>query len=485
MDSSEKLVNDKKATKEKKQPSKKKTGLTFKAIEQDFREALPKFVENNIEIGPIDSLGNKEVQDLFLFLRDPEFEYDNRQILTKIDLESCILLLSVAVSEKALDFLLGKIVNLRQISELLSNGNLNAAAKIRILESLFLNRRIDYSIKHSLMSIADSQEMIPLLSQKTAISLVQELMQNQDYDHLISLSKKNPYLLEILATFTEKTALKPLTRMIQLDSLKFFELISLTDLNKMDFSLLKKLRESLSNSDIRKLGQSVWYGENPISIDFLNVFVFPKYIESVKSAQLLEDLIDLAIVKNSFPSFKQEEVFLKKITTLLNAESSLSKLLADPNSFERAEVLKKLREAEAQLKAELSGSREEIDQLKRKLESSNESLARLEQQIIDLKIEIQKTENVDSRETIVNEYRKLLPSFDQLISKYSIDALTVFAKVGIQVIGVKGNQMEWDSDVCETLSGNEISIGKVMKEGIILNFNEQRIVLRRVLLGTI
>jgi hypothetical protein len=49
MDSSEKLVNDKKATKEKKQPSKKKTGLTFKAIEQDFREALPKFVENNIE----------------------------------------------------------------------------------------------------------------------------------------------------------------------------------------------------------------------------------------------------------------------------------------------------------------------------------------------------------------------------------------------------------------------------------------------------
>ena len=344
---------------------------------------------------------------------------------------------------------------------------------------------MDYSIKRDVILIVDSQEMIPLLSQKAALALVQESMQNQDYDNLIFLSRKNDCLREILATFTEKTAFKPLARMIEINSLRFFELMSLLDLNRMDFSLIKKLRDSLSNSDIRKLGQSTWYKENPISIDFLNVYVFPKYTESLKSAKILEDLIDLAIVKNSFPGFKQEEEFMKKITTLLNAESSLSRLLTDPNSFERAEVLKKLRENEVQLKSELSDTRKENEQLNRKLDGSNEAIARFEQQIIDLKLEIQKAANVDNRETIVNEYRKLLPSFDQLISKYSIDAMTVFAKVGIQVIGVKGNQMQWDSDICETLTGNEISIGKVMKEGMILNLNEQRIVLRRVLLGTI
>jgi hypothetical protein len=87
------------------------------------------------------------------------------------------------------------------------------------------------------------------------------------------------------------------------------------------------------------------------------------------------------------------------------------------------------------------------------------------------------------RQIKIDTLRGLIPTMERaLASDAQGEILRILEEQGIEMIGRVGQKIRWNSQICESLTGEEISEGLVVKTGFTWFDGKETVPLRRMLL---
>ena len=87
------------------------------------------------------------------------------------------------------------------------------------------------------------------------------------------------------------------------------------------------------------------------------------------------------------------------------------------------------------------------------------------------------------RQIRIDTLRDLIPAIERaLISDVQNEILHILEEQGIEMVGRVGQKIRWNSQICESLTGEEISEGLVVKTGFTWFDGKEIVPLRRMLL---
>ena len=87
------------------------------------------------------------------------------------------------------------------------------------------------------------------------------------------------------------------------------------------------------------------------------------------------------------------------------------------------------------------------------------------------------------RQIRIDTLRDLIPAIERaLISDEQNEILHILEEQGIEMVGRVGQKIRWNSQICESLTGEEISEGLVVKTGFTWFDGKEIVPLRRMLL---
>jgi hypothetical protein len=172
-----------------------------------------------------------------------------------------------------------------------------------------------------------------------------------------------------------------------------------------------------------------------------------------------------------------------KFKSLVNRENYLAESLQDPalpklqdELFRTREDLKISENTREDLQNQIkvatlreSQILEELSELKKKrIENSKENLSGV---------------NAMERQTKIDQIREFLPLLDLVSTSLdNSEILRILESIGIEVIGRVGQKAKWNSLFCESLTGDEMAEGVVVRSGYTWFSGKEVIPVRRMLL---
>ncbi len=217
--------------------------------------------------------------------------------------------------------------------------------------------------------------------------------------------------------------------------------------------------------------------------DFESRLIAPILKSRLDSIMSFADLLPLIVYSQRLESFLPPDLLARVVARSFKKEDALANLLADKRVLQLESQVESLTEERDQFASRLSAETLRAD-------SSQDEVKKLEAAIesFENRLRLQmKTENVGSDALAQNAKVGLLKSIiegvDHLFS--AADGLLLeraFQKLGVQRLGAPGDSYSWDSATCETLTGEPITTGVVVRSGYTWLESGKKIMVRRVLL---
>lgn len=255
------------------------------------------------------------------------------------------------------------------------------------------------------------------------------------------------------------------------------------DMDKVRINVLNHLRNSISAQDLYVYHN--W--KNPdTNLSTANLFIKvikPACESFIQKSNSLENLL-LAWPMLVNPANNLELSSIRvKFKSLVAKENHLAQSLQDP-------ALPLLQDQVSKLREELEESSKLGLQLQSKIQTQIDINSEITEQLLELKkkrIESTK-ENLTGREAMekqikIDQLRELLPLLDFVSSTPdSASSIKALESVGIEVIGKIGQKTRWNASFCESLTGEEMEEGTVVRQGYTWFSGKEVIPLRRMLL---
>lgn len=255
------------------------------------------------------------------------------------------------------------------------------------------------------------------------------------------------------------------------------------DMDKVRINVLNLLRNSISAQDLYVYHN--W--KNPdTNLSTANLFIKvikPACESFIQKNNSLEDLL-LAWPMLVNPANNLELTSIRvKFKSLVAKENHLAQSLQDP-------ALPMLQDQVLKLREELGESSKLGLQLQSKIQTQIDINGEVTEQLLELKrkrIESSK-ENLTGREALekqikIDQLRELMPLFDFVSNSLdAASAVKALESVGIEVIGKIGQKTRWNASLCESLTGEEMDEGTVVRQGYTWFSGKEVIPLRRMLL---
>jgi hypothetical protein len=398
------------------------------------------------------------------------------------------------LSEKTVEKLLEKTENFSlALKSFSTQSNANVSKKIR-LKGISSDEELDKFLKLCQKSSIIPKNLIPSLSEEIFSSSVFRNLKVEIQVKIIAFfaklqvppEKSLNQLSNITAAFNgqdDSYQTNVIDNLRKWNITAAYQLLTHVDSDRIRVVLCNQLIESLSVNDIAAYFN--WQSPNP-QFGKMGVFkriISPAVYNFLKFNSNLEDLLSLwphLIVPEH--GFNMMELKVK-FKTLIGKKGTLPESLRD-------ESVPVLQNEVQSMKETLKISQMEISDLIKKLEISEEINRELNDEIQELR----EFRNRNSKESLeahdaierqikIDQLRSLIPAFELgLQGSNEKEFQKLLEEIQIEVAGVVGQKVRWNHQICESLTGEEISEGLVVQTGFTWFSGKEVIPLRRMLL---
>ena len=276
---------------------------------------------------------------------------------------------------------------------------------------------------------------------------------------------------------------KTYRKLLELDILTF--IVFLLHISSESFSL--KFVEQIIGK--KNVGVLLVYFENrqllvgPWIENFERQFISPILKTTLDQVMCFEDLLPFVVKLTQFSHLVPVDTLPRAVSRSLKREDEYSTLLSDSRvalltdkletlSHEKSEILGELTcekarnlEQEKRIKDFESAIENYENRLRSQMKSDNLGSEAMSQHI-----------KADLLKTLVESLDHLFMGSDGFLLERALQ------KIGISRLGSPGSEFTWDSELCETLTGEAMENGIVVRSGYTWLNVDKKIVIRRVLL---
>ncbi len=262
-----------------------------------------------------------------------------------------------------------------------------------------------------------------------------------------------------------------------------YQFLTHIDSDRIRISLCNQLIEDLTVDEIASF--FTWHNPDP---KFSKIGIFKRIINPAVNNFLKwnHNLDQLLIL---WPHLVSPEYGFKLSELKVKFKFLIGKTGYLPESL-RDDSVPILQDTIQSLKDSLKFKTEEVLSLKNELGVAKESLENLNAELSDLRESRQHSsrKNLEAQEAIerqlkIDSLRELIPAFDIALQS---DRQEVFRKkieeINIEIVGLVGQKVRWNPQICESLTGEDLEEGIVAKSGIIWFSGRDVVPLRRMLI---
>ena len=439
--------------------------------------------ENEIQekVAGLNAEQTSMLSEIKLALLEPDYDVSDKFKVKLLEEETLEALISrtknLSIALKSYDKYEGSQI-LRAIGSRLLNTNedFDKYSKLLLKQSLYPRTKL-LLFKNALQEIS--------IYKKSPISVQLMVISFFAY-HGIDPTKNITSLANVTNDFNTHTEERQIEILNGLRSYSFGSLIHFLthiEMDKVRINVLNQLRNSLLARDFYEY--HIW--KNPdTKRSTANLFikgVKPACENFIQKNSSLEDLL-LAWPMLVNPANNLELSSIRvKFKSLVAKDNPLAQSLQDP-------ALPLLQDQVLKLREELEKSSLHGDQLEIKIQAQIDLNSEITDQLLELKrkrIESTK-ENFTGKEALekqikIDQLRDLLPLLDFISnSPDSPSAVKALESVGIEILGRIGQKMRWNASFCESLTGEAMEEGIVVRQGYTWFSGKEVIPLRRMLL---
>ena len=216
---------------------------------------------------------------------------------------------------------------------------------------------------------------------------------------------------------------------------------------------------------------------------FETQFISPILKSTLDGIMCFEDLLPFLILKSYFSHLIPADALPRAVSRSFKRNDEYSSLLEDVRV--------------SKLEAVAEGLTNEIERVSIELNTEKSQNLELGKKIKDFELAIEnyetrlrsqmKSENVNTDVMAQNAKAEVIKSLVEGLDHLLLDAdglqlERALQKSGIMRSGQPGHEFAWDSELCETLTGEAMESGIVVRSGYTWLIGEKRVLIRRVLL---
>ena len=219
--------------------------------------------------------------------------------------------------------------------------------------------------------------------------------------------------------------------------------------------------------------------------NFEKHFIAPLLKTTLDTIMRFEDLLPFLINQSLFSHLLPAETLTRAVARCFRRDDDYSELLRDKRVALLENSVKLLSDENTKILIELAGEKARVQEQEKKIRDFEVAIdsyeARLRSQM--------HSENLGSDAMSQNSKIELLKSIveglDHLLQgEGGFQLERALQKVGVSRLGEPGTDFSWDSEVCETLTGEAMDSGIVVRSGYTWLNSGKKLVVRRVLLKT-
>lgn len=276
------------------------------------------------------------------------------------------------------------------------------------------------------------------------------------------------------------------TSLIRRDASFLFQFLTHLDTDRLRVAVSKQLRNMLTANEIYKFFN--WVNPNPHLSSaglFINIIrpVCENFLEWNDS--LSDLLLILPLLVEPSNNFNQNQIIVK-LKSQVRKPGHLNESLRDPAIPLLQGEIQVLKDNVDTLEASLSAAVSENSKLLASNFDLSEQVSNLESKQLKNKRDSTAYQDAKVRQLQIDIYRNFLPLFDFLGSTATnSEVIGILDEIGIEVLGITGKKMRWNSNSCESLTGEELLEGIVVRQGYSWFNGKEVIPIRRVLLKPI
>lgn len=251
--------------------------------------------------------------------------------------------------------------------------------------------------------------------------------------------------------------------------------VSVIDVEKIITS--KRLESLIEFCTLRKIPNLI---QNERVVLKLITPIFRSYLGSVmKFSQILElypfleiviELCGIELVKSS-------------INRCYGEEDEISQLLSNTQNSDLNEEFDLMKKRFEFISNENSSNIERIKAYEVRLQEFERVLASTEDQLRQSVNIANANQNALLEQKIVATLKRVVEIFDEAFEVSDNESARIaLEKLGITQLGHRGMKMNWDSEICQTMTGETIAIGLVVSSGYLWQDSGKKVLLKRVIL---
>jgi hypothetical protein len=369
-------------------------------------------------------------------------------------------------------------ISLRIIANQLlkSEKDFNNLSKQISRQSLFPRTKL-YHLKESIQELAAYKKAgVPIQIKFIAFFAHHGIDPTKNIKSLANLTKE-------FNSLTEDSQIEVLTNLRSWDFNSVIQFFTHLDAENIRINVLNLMRSSITPYELYKFYKWQNPDSNLNTESFFLKIVKPSCETFFKQNSSLEDLLLIwpLIVD---PKYKFDLNSIRvKFKSLVNRENYLAESLQDP-------ALPKLQDELFRTREDLKISENTREDLQNRIKVATlrenqilEELSELKKKRIENSKENLSGVNAMERQTKIDQIREFLPLLDLVSTSLdNSEILKILESIGIEVIGRVGQKAKWNSLFCESLAGDEMAEGVVVRSGYTWFSGKEVIPVRRMLL---
>ena len=208
--------------------------------------------------------------------------------------------------------------------------------------------------------------------------------------------------------------------------------------------------------------------------------LFKSYVGSVMRFSQILDLYPYLEILTDLCGF---EIVKSSLNRCYGEEDEISKLLTDSKGSEMESQFGELTKKYEAIYSESIIYQERLRAYEERLQEMERTLTFTEEQLRESLIEKAASQNSLMEQKVISTLKEVVQIFDEVLNVEEYKSAQIFLeRLGIEQVGLRGEEMVWDPDLCQTMTGETIGIGLVVGSGYIWHKHGKKMVLKRVIL---
>ena len=219
--------------------------------------------------------------------------------------------------------------------------------------------------------------------------------------------------------------------------------------------------------------------------NFEKEFISPLLKTSLDAVMRFEDLLPFLMRQSLFSHLLPAETLTRAVARSFKRNDEFSELLSDTRVALLENNVKVLSDENSKILVELAAEKTRSQEQERKIREFETAIENYESRLRSQMHSENLGSDAMSQNSKIEVLKSIVEGIDHLLQgSDGFQLERALQKVGVTRLGEPGADFSWDSEVCETLTGESMASGIVVRSGYTWFNAGKKLVIRRVLLKT-